>query len=399
MKTHVLPLLSFALLTCGSVAQAYAGEPPTSVTAPRPSAITPARLGVHEIVSCNATLNRFYGFGEIEVAVVVRRTPTSRLEVLTGTYEPGTDTFTPNNHANGLNRNGFSTYSAAMTWDMLGLLYQDEGLGALLATRPDRTSPFGQPFPVPGLPFGFEFGVGHDGTRDVVFFPTIQNGGITVGDLVRSPPVRITNLRTAARSTGQPSHLLMPTPIASPATGRTVMLTYTESVTGDLRVQPDPWQPGTNFRLRPAGNDWFGGGFNIGGRWLFARGGATPLPPIELNVAALGSASVPASGGPVTIPVLAPPLPPPSSPQLALLALGRLGTAGTGFPFLLGNLGLDPSSVVTLPAFPIDRIGGIGTLSVTTSAQPPVTIDVQAFVANPTTLQLNATNTATLTVR
>jgi hypothetical protein len=402
MKNLPLRALTLLLLTCGAAAQ-YSGEAPTNVVPPRPSGITPARIGVHEIVSCSATRARD-PLGpwswRIEVTLVVRRTPTSSLELLTGTYSPHTDTFTPDNYAGGLNTPGINTYSGAMTWDGLALLFQNERQGPLIALRASRTAPFGQPIPVVGLPFGFEFGLGHDGIRDVVYFPLLPPGTINAGDLERTLPPRITNVREVAKSSSPPpTHLLVPTSIQDPATGRTTLLTYVESTTGDVRVQADPRRPGTSWRLLAAGNDWYGNGCNLGGgQWIFPRGGATPLPPIELNVAALGSVSVPRSGGNVSITALAPPQPPLASPLLAMLAVGRLGTGGIGFPFLSGNLGLEPGTLVTLPPIPFDNAPGSATWNFTVPPLAPGTVDIQAFVANPTTLQVHATNTAKVIV-
>lgn len=117
---------------------------------------------------------------------------------------------------------------------------------------------------------------------------------------------------------------------------------------------------------------------HIGGAtyWAYAMPGY--VNPLQLDICAVGSATVSPGGGSVTICAWSPPM---TTPVVGFVMLGVLQSPGLPlnppFSFIAGKLGITPTSLILLPTVSFDPTNGEMCYSFGTGPMPPGCIDLQ----------------------
>lgn len=141
--------------------------------------------------------------------------------------------------------------------------------------------------------------------------------------------------------------------------------------------------------------NWKANPGHIGGSTYWAYAVGTYGNPMQEDICAMASASVPAAGGPVTIVSWAPPK---ATPQLCLTMIGLAQIPGLPlnppFTFIRGRLGITLASLTFLPTQAFDADKGECSLTFVTSRLPRGEIDMQVGCFDLATNTLYLGNTA-----
>ena len=317
-------------------------------------------------------------------------------DLMTGTYDLLTNTFTANTDAMGLSTSG-AEFQGSVSHDLRVLIW-DSPNGVKWAARPGTTGQFGTANLVTGLPSGYidpQFGL--IGGQSVVFY--ISGTDLWVGDF-NATTGAVINQRLAAALGSAGGQLHSPTPLDDKA-GNSRALWCSNNVSGS---DSDLWCNSGVEGLAPSlevfdnGTGWANNPAAIGGRAIYASSpGYTQN--IQIDAVAMSSGTVPNAGGNLDFTVFTPPKP-TGAPYVVTVLIGQLGTGPVKHPFGGRPLGLSLAGILSLPSAPTDPITGDFTYSLPLPPLPPgLTVHAQAIGADFTTNTLIVGNTAVLSVK
>jgi hypothetical protein len=134
-----------------------------------------------------------------------------------------------------------------------------------------------------------------------------------------------------------------------------------------------------------------------GGRTIWAYAPVGYQDPMQEDICAMSSATVPSTGGPVTICAWHPSS---TTPVVGIVMLGALQSPGInlGLPFISGKLGLNPAALVFLPGQPFDPVHGEITYNLVLGRLPRGRIDMQVLCFNLSTNRIFLGNNARLDI-
>lgn len=357
MRHLIVPTtLSLAALSAFATAQ-YTGEGPGLVA---PGANF-APLSVAQVGN-NVTQIQQYFFrqhsslpaGTYYVALTVVVSGKTDTEVMTGTYDVITDTFTKNTDADGLNTTA-SPFAASVSADLRTIAYDISASATpIYATRAGTTGAFSNPQNMTGV-----IAAGYVDThlaqvegKSSVFY--VQGANIAVADF--DPNTGVTsNARTVVTPATGSAH--------SPCTmndrnGDARALAFGINISGssDAYFTSGLHNRTPQFRIHDV-TGWINNPGSMGGRVVYADS-TTYATNIKVDLCALSSDVVPASGGTLHISAFMPPKP-SGAPYTGTVVLGVLASSGTPLPFAQGSpLSINPSPIIVLPAGIYDQHGG-----------------------------------------
>ncbi len=374
-------------LACLDLPAQYAGEPPLLTRAPVQSATFGATaLGVQEVAQLNLMPLRDAGgnilANQSYLTATVRNATPTFYQLWSGTYVPGRAPreIVANNDVAPLNNPTVDMFACNVSGDLLVCVFDSGATSApVVATRATPIGPFGNPraiaAPVPvGYrdsqlfdrvgPSRYEYGyaVGRQLFKVVI--------DVTTGATVGSPTILVdANLVTPAA--GVHSHWAMRQWTGQPAsrgTCRALLFSkndnsadcYFRSSLGDNLVHPMPL-----FRVYSDAN-WKANPASIGGSTYWAYAPTAYGDPLRVDMVTGCSASVPASGGALDFVVWTP----PGAAAICFVVLGLPLAAGLPIPGVLGNLSVDPTSMVVLPPAASDPQFGEAAFSLAVPALP-----------------------------
>lgn len=410
-------VLISAMALSATLAAQYAGEPPALVTNPPVNTPTfgAAAFGtpVQQVAQLNLMPNRDAQGNVIPnewylTATTFNGTP-AFYQMWSGTYVPGRtpNEIVANTDVQALNITTTDMFAINVSHDLLVCVF-DAGASAqpIVATRATPTGPFTNPVaigaPVPAgyrdsqlfdkiAPNQYEYGyvVGRQLFKVVIDVTT----GATVGT-----PITVVDANFANPAQDVHSHWAMRQWTGSPLDWGTCRAlihakndssadSYFRSSLIDNAVVPLPF-----FRIYDDAN-WKANPSSIGGSTYWANAISTYVDPLQEDIVAMSSATVPATGGIVTLVGFAPRK---STPQIGIVMVGALATAGLPLPGITGNLGLDVSSLVFLPGLPVDPIYGEFVYQFVTGVLPRRQIDMQVLVFDAAANRIILGNTAQL---
>ena len=401
-----------ALALSATLAAQYPGEPPVLVNPPAQTPLFggPA-LGVNEVAqiglmplrdaSGNVIPNQWY------LTATVKTASPTFYQLWSGTYVPGRtpNEIVANSDVASLNNTTVDMFACNVSDDLLAVVCDTGGGTApVIATRATPVGPFSNPqsiaAPVPAGyrdsnlfdkvgPNLYEYGyvVGR------VLFKVVVNA--TTGATVGSPITVVdANLVTPAQDVHSHWGMRQWTGIPSEwGTCRALIHSkndssadsYFRSSLSDNTALPIPL-----FRIYDDAS-WKANPASIGGSTYWAYAPAAYGNPLQEDIVAMASATVPATGGALTRVGFAPPKP---TPQIGIVMVGALGTAGLPIPGVTGNLGLSPVGLVFLPGLAVDPTYGEVVYNLVTGQLPRQKIDMQFLVFDGATSRILLGNTA-----
>ncbi|MCC6672275.1 MAG: hypothetical protein IT458_14530 [Planctomycetes bacterium] len=370
-------LLTLPLLG-GLLAAQYTGEPPVVMQA---AAANPqlgaTALGVAQVQQILLVPHIGLGANWYYAAATVVRSGATSSFLQTGTFNSVTGAYTKNTDIDALTVAGDFALSIS---DDLQVAVWDAATGVKWAKRTGAAGPFGPAANVTGITGTYlDPNFGRINGKLVLFFITAGNTSISVGDFDANTGA-VSNIRVVAAG----SVVHSPTPM-NDKTGETRCLVYNNGVSprqARIATSIDNSGPDYLFYTNAA---WLANGDCNGGTITLATAPSTYADPTRIGILAMNSVSVPAAGGPVTLAAFGPEKAAAATPYSGTILVGVLNAAAiTLGPPIVGNLSLNPGSLVVLPSQAFDNASGSLSYSLFAPAQPsgtklqaqPVLLDV-----------------------
>lgn len=244
---------------------------------------------------------------------------------------------------------------------------------------------------------------GTTGTYEFIFISGLDLAKCTI-TLTAPNTVAVSNVVTIAQSgvaKHSPSPLRQWTGLPSDwGTGRALIYSQNDSSADSYfrsSVNDNATTPIAGTRIFDDAN-WKANPGHIGGATYWAYATTVYGDPMQENICAMSSASVPTTGGPVTICAWHPP---GANPVVGVVMLGALQSPGInlGLPFITGRLGLNPAGLVFLPGQVFDATHGEITYNLVTGRLPRGRIDMQVLCFNLSANQIFLGNNAQLDIQ